>query len=279
MDHIVNRSDSGFQEFMLSREALSGDYTKIWAITGSTKCYQSVTVWNLSSVASLSEATIQKDDRIVGFLTDKKGVYYDLKQGRLSDPDLTPPDRYLAYKTTVKAGSRKGGTETEILSNLKEDHTVSVVQSTPSGFDVVSEDIPIVDPVDLDTEILELRSMFPDVDRKNFYRLENGNISATLDYHLDDCQITTFEVLLEFTEEYPVVPPRAWITEPKIDPDCPHIDGFDDYDHALISYMDPEKWDTSQTSFDAAVRIQSWLFAYCEWLNSSRWENKEINDS
>ena len=121
-------------------------------------------------------------------------------------------------------------------------------------------------------EVYELRGVFPDVTRSDFYELNNGNVGVLVDYSIEDHSIDRFVVLIEYIEEYPSEPPRAWISEPEIEQSCPHIMGFDENGHAQISYADPNSWDSNYTSFDAAVMIKWWVYAYCNWVENGVWD-------
>lgn len=148
-----------------------------------------------------------------------------------------------------------------------------VVQYTPDRIEIVSEGVPIVaDSLDVDKEAHELRGIFPEINRDNFYKLGNGNIGVLVYYRPDGYTTDEFEVLIEFIGEYPTNPPRAWVLEPEIDRSCPHAYRFDEQGNALVDYIDASSWESWYTSYDAAVMIRTWISAYCNWEDRGVWE-------
>ncbi|MHA2226879.1 MAG: hypothetical protein ACXAC8_16820 [Candidatus Hodarchaeales archaeon] len=126
----------------------------------------------------------------------------------------------------------------------------------------------------IDREIGNLKRVFPDLSRKDFSTLKNGNYCVQVSY------ITTgkfacglFEVLIEFPYNYPVGAPLAWVQKPRIPKNTPHIYKWDKIGHANICYLRPKKdWHYSLSSYEAAVMIESWLTTYCHWKKTGQWD-------
>lgn len=125
--------------------------------------------------------------------------------------------------------------------------------------------------VDINREIEELRGVFPNIGRESFYELDNGNVGAILNYRTDSSQVDDFQVLLEYPPGYSNMPPKAWIMEPDLRNDTPHVWGTDDEGKPMICFIDPDDWYSSLTSYDAVVMIKSWVYAYCNWVESGNW--------
>ena len=125
--------------------------------------------------------------------------------------------------------------------------------------------------VDIKQEINELRGVFPNVSRSDFYDLDNGNVGVILNYQTDNHQVGDFQVLMEFPPGYRNMPPKVWIMEPNLQSNTPHVWGTDDDGKPMVCYIDPEDWSPNLTSYDAAVMVKTWIFAYCNWVETGRW--------
>lgn len=126
--------------------------------------------------------------------------------------------------------------------------------------------------MDISEEVYELRGVFPHITRRDFYELDNGNTGVVVEYDTSgEFSRGTFEVLIEYTEGYPDTKPNAWVMEPNVDGSCGHIYNFDQNGHANICYMGNRNWDPSYTSYDVAVMVKSWIFAYCRWEKTDNW--------
>lgn len=130
-------------------------------------------------------------------------------------------------------------------------------------------------PIDVDEEITELRGVIPNVSRSDFYELDNGNIGTIIYYDPTEYQFDTFEVLIEYTPGYPDQPPNAWVLDPEIDSDSPHIWEWDNGD-PRICFIKPARWKSSYTSYDAAAMIKSWVWTYCNWMKTGSWDWDEV---
>lgn len=126
-------------------------------------------------------------------------------------------------------------------------------------------------------EIDPLRRVFPNIRRKDFRKLKNGNYCVQISF------ITTgkfacgyFDVLIEYPYNYPISAPMAWVQKPKIPHQTPHVYRWDEEGHALICYLRPKKdWHPSYTSFEAAKMIENWLTTYCRWTKTQNWDFPE----
>ena len=127
----------------------------------------------------------------------------------------------------------------------------------------------------IEREKPHLQKIFPDISRRDFSTLKNGNYCVRVSYVTTGkyaCGI--FEVLIEYPYNYPVGAPRAWIIKPTIDhtKKTPHVYEYDEYGHAHICYLRPKKdWHYSYSSFEAVSMIETWLSAYCHWTKTKKW--------
>jgi len=129
----------------------------------------------------------------------------------------------------------------------------------------------------VEQELHELQGVFPGLTRDDFYRLENGTTCVKVKYvTTGSFACGTFHVLIEFPHNYPTAPPRAWITKPRIAAKTHHVYGTDEYGHTEICYLRPQKdWHFSFTAYDAALMIQTWIWAYCRWRKVGVWAWEE----
>lgn len=129
--------------------------------------------------------------------------------------------------------------------------------------------------IDVDNEVTELRGHFPNVSRRDFYELDNGNIGVVLQISTDgQYSLGTFEVILEFPPGYPDVQPNAWVNSPELDESCGHI-YYTENGQAKICFTADKEWESQYTSYDAAAMVKSWIFAYCQWEHTGTWGWKE----
>jgi len=129
----------------------------------------------------------------------------------------------------------------------------------------------------VEKELHELKGVFPSITRDDFYRLTNGNIGVLVKYLTTGPYARgTFHVLIEFPHNYPNAPPHAWVIKPKIHPKTHHVYRKDEYGQTEICYLRPQKdWHYSFTAYDAAIMIQTWIWAYCRWRKIGIWDWKE----
>lgn len=129
----------------------------------------------------------------------------------------------------------------------------------------------------VERELHELKGVFPKLSRKDFYRLDNGNICVQVKFATTGpYSLGVFDVLIEFPHSYPNSPPRAWIQKPKIHPKTHHVHRRDEYGHTEICYLRPRKdWHFTYTAYDAAIMIQTWIWAYCKWRKTGDWDWRE----
>ena len=131
--------------------------------------------------------------------------------------------------------------------------------------------------IDIDEEVHELRGVFPDISRSDFYRLNNDSIGAEVTYETEDYFTDDFDVLIEFDYGYPDSAPNAWIQHPDIDNGCPHDYGEDEYGNTRACYVHYNQWKPWYTSFDASVMIKTWVYAYCNWKKTGNWDWEEAH--
>jgi hypothetical protein len=229
-----------------------------WIIAGSRSQDRSSCTWKILDFIKTSDYSLESgESSIIGIFSTDPNL-----AGRLgTDNDATGniselPNEFIVYLAP------DDGKESGI-----------VVQHTSDRVEIVYEGVPIVaDSLDVEKEVHELRGVFPELGRGDFYRLDNGNIGVLVYYRPDSYTAGEFEVLMEFVEEYPTNPPQAWVLEPEIDRGCPHAYRYDDQGNALLDYIDPSKWESWYTSYDAAVMIRTWISAYCNWEDHGVWE-------
>lgn len=125
--------------------------------------------------------------------------------------------------------------------------------------------------IDIRDEVQELRGVFPDIGRSDFYELDNGNVGVVVYYSPDAPDCPTFEVLIEYTRAYPNSPPKAWVMDPDISTSTPHTYSSDSSGNVRICFIKPSKWSSNLTSYDAAVMIKTWVFAYCNYKRDGEW--------
>ena len=125
----------------------------------------------------------------------------------------------------------------------------------------------------VDFELHQLKGVFTGLNRKDFYELENGNICVKVQYETTgEYALGTFKVIIEFPFNYPHHYPHAWVTKPKISKRTHHVHRWDEYGHAEICYLRPMKdWHYTYTAYDAAILIQTWIWAYCRWRKVGVW--------
>lgn len=125
--------------------------------------------------------------------------------------------------------------------------------------------------IDIDEEVYELQGVFPGISREDFYQLDNGNVGVVVYYRPDDFSFPEFEVLLEYPAGYPDLPPKAWILDPELEPGTKHVWGTDEYGSPMVCFIDPDDWSPDLTSYDAAVMVKTWIYAYCNWVRHDEW--------
>lgn len=125
----------------------------------------------------------------------------------------------------------------------------------------------------IDEELFQLRGVFPSLNSSDFKELPNGNICIELSYQTrGQFAKGKFDVLIEFLPSYPSNEPIAWIQNLKISSDAPHTYEADEWGDMKICYIHPSDWSYSNTSYDVAIMIQTWIWAYCKWLTTGDWD-------
>lgn len=128
--------------------------------------------------------------------------------------------------------------------------------------------------IDIEHEVEQIRGIIRGVTRRDFYELDNGNIGVIV-YFDPRGEHPEFEVLIEYPPSYPNKPPNAWVLDPTIDSNSPHIWTRENGD-AKICFIKPRRWESEWTSYDAAAMIKSWIFAYCTWQENGEWGWDEV---
>jgi hypothetical protein len=120
--------------------------------------------------------------------------------------------------------------------------------------------------IEFETE--QLQGVFPNVNQDDFFKLQNGNKAIQLIFDAKvRSYINKFEVLIEFLYDYPNSPPNVRVIRPDIT-GAPHT-----LFNKRMCYNNPSlDWKSSFTSYDVAIMIQSWIYAYCKWKESGKWD-------
>jgi hypothetical protein len=122
-------------------------------------------------------------------------------------------------------------------------------------------------------ELFEIQGVFPSLQQSDFKELPNGNICVEVSYYTSGRYSKgRFDVLIEYPPRYPSIEPIAWIQHPKINSNAPHRYEEDSYGDMKICYIHPSDWSYSYTSYDVAIMIQTWIWAYCKWLDTRIWD-------
>ena len=234
-------------------------------------------IWIVERVAS--DAGNPDEEAPVGFYHNSQPKSYQSTPEDFPDEDLTKPYLHLFYADGSIAGNiaqrdAPSGVPVEIwaVQNTAQRETRTPDGQTPhqeqdTDNSIEHQSIDQQEPsIHINSEINELRQIFPDISRSNFYYLDNGNIGAEVSFVPSDCAVNEFEVLIEYVPQYPGVPPRIWVTDPEIDPESGIVAGFDEYGSAQAKYDAPFDWSSEYTGYDAAKMMQSWIKHYCAYL-------------
>ena len=120
----------------------------------------------------------------------------------------------------------------------------------------------------IEFETYQLQGVFPNVKQEDFFRLYNGNKAIQLVFDAKTTrQINRFEILMEFLYDYPYSPPNVKVIKPEIT-GAPHT-----IFNNTMCYNNPSlDWKPSFTSYDVTIMIQSWIYAYCKWIEKGTWD-------
>jgi len=132
--------------------------------------------------------------------------------------------------------------------------------------------------VDVGTEINALQNLFPTISVSEFYHVETGTIGVKLRYELSFGDIDAVDVLLEYPYDYPVIPPRMWVTNPEIDPESGMVIEYDHRNDARADYIDVNQWDSSMNGFHAAAMMKEWVAEYCHWVSGTETHQDSLEE-
>jgi len=121
----------------------------------------------------------------------------------------------------------------------------------------------------------QLKGVFPSVEQEDFINLRNGNMGINLIYKTEGPFASgDFKIQMEFLNDYPYSAPKAYVLYPKLPSNTIHVypDEFTSIAQQRICYHEPNDWKYSYTSYDTAIMIQTWVYAYCSWLHTGRWD-------
>jgi ubiquitin-protein ligase len=125
-------------------------------------------------------------------------------------------------------------------------------------------------------ELFEIQGVFPSLQQSDFKELPNGNICVEVSYYTSGRYSKgRFDVLIEYPPRYPSIAPNVWVQYPAIKKNCPHVYKWDSYNDAKICYILPSQWKYTYTSYDVAIMVQTWIYAYCVWLEKGYWDWKQ----
>jgi ubiquitin-protein ligase len=113
-----------------------------------------------------------------------------------------------------------------------------------------------------------------DVDVNDFYMLDNENIGIIIELPVIELQTTgryesrSFKIGIEYVQDYPIAAPKVFIIDPELDPiETPHM-----YVDGSICYLKAdEDWSNDFTSYEVALMVKSWIYAYCKWERKGIW--------
>jgi hypothetical protein len=246
--------------------------------------YGENTVWDLVHLTNPSTPQLNppwhmdKDLSIIGVLP-KSSKYQDFQE-EIETSNITwdytiLPDTFILCKLAVSPE----GPNSEF----------SIFQAESDRLVVKSVDITLTDKMEstevVERELIEFQYVFPDITRREFVEVNDGHIALILEVETEpftsnscssDKALTElipdrFEVLVEFREPYPFVPPRVWVIDPDIDDDCPYGGRTDEYGHTKIAYINPDIWGPQASGHDVAVLIEAWVGSYCRWIAKGEW--------
>ena len=189
----------------------------------------------------------------------------------------------------------------------------SIFQAESDRLVVKSTDITLTDKMEstevVERELIEFQPVFPDITREDFVEVNNGHVALILEVETEpftsnrsrspgrwrsqpvvetsnscpsDKAVAElipdrFEILVEFREPYPFVPPRVWVVDPDINDDCPYGVRTDEYGHTQIAYINPDIWGPQTSGHDVAGLIKAWVGGYCQWMMKKEWNWGNLN--
>ena len=123
-------------------------------------------------------------------------------------------------------------------------------------------------------ETNQLQGVFSNVKEDDFFDLGGGRTGVYVAYEtVGRFSGGMFTVLIEFLYDYPMYAPNAYVVRPELLPSTIHVyppqPGFKPQH---ICYLDPDQWSPEFTSFDVAIMIQTWIYAYCSWRSTGKWD-------
>jgi len=135
--------------------------------------------------------------------------------------------------------------------------------------DRISEDVIGNGYRTIDYETNELRGVFPQTNAEDFIELKNGNKGIYLSYRINGQNYKgDFQLQIEFLHDYPSSPPNVYIVSPYLGVGTPHTLA----DQKMCYLMPAIDWNDSLTSYDVAIMIQTWIYAYCNWIKTKAWD-------
>jgi hypothetical protein len=120
----------------------------------------------------------------------------------------------------------------------------------------------------IEFETYQLQGVFPNVKQEDIFSLQNGNKAIQLVFDAKTrWHVNRFEILMEFLYDYPNSPPNVKVIKPDVT-GAPHT-----IFNNTMCYNNPSiDWKPSYTSYDVAIMIQSWIYAYCKWIENGIWD-------
>lgn len=225
-------------------------------------------IWIIERLAS--DAGDPGEEAPVGLYHNSQSKSYQSAPEDFPDEDPTKPYLHLFYPDgsiagNIAQGDASSGIPVEMwaVRNTAQRETRTPDGQTPHQDQCTDDSIEDQSigqqesAIHINSEINELRQIFPDISRSDFYYLDNGNIGAEVSFVPSDCDVNEFEFLIEYVPQYPGVPPRIWVTDPEIDPESGIVAVFDEYGSAQAKYGAPFDWSSEYTGYDVAKMMQS----------------------
>lgn len=269
--------------------------------------YGENTVWDLvhltnPSTPQLDPPWYMDEDLLIIGVLPKSSKYQDFQE-EIETSNITwnytiIPDTFILCKLAVSPEDSSS--------------EFSIFQAESDRLVIKSTDISLTDKMEsaevVERELIEFQPVFPDITREDFVEVNDGHVALMLEVEtepftsnrsgspgrwrsqplvessnscLSDKTVTEsipdrFELLVEFREPYPFVPPRVWVIDPDIDDECPYRGRTDQYGHTQIEYINPDIWGPQTSGHDVAVLTKTWIGGYCRWMAKGKWDWGDI---
>lgn len=118
--------------------------------------------------------------------------------------------------------------------------------------------------LDINREVTALSTMFSDISRDDFYRLDNGNIGAEVSVIPSSDVVDQIDIVIEYTGDFPEYPPCVWVLHPNLSSDHDTVVEVDQRGDARIQYVDASTWAQYRDTRVALDYLRDWIIRYCQ---------------